>query len=154
MDKYVEVMIIGSILLLNSCFSAASSIENPLEQHTDETITVLFSDSSTMQDEKTYYDAFLELKQNYPSEIPSFLIIDANEREVIRYFNIEQFPTMLVITGDQEDLRMEGIFTKDEILTHLMEVFQLEKTPKINLTSIEYIQKSSISFIEKLDFLL
>ncbi|KHF40843.1 hypothetical protein [Halalkalibacter okhensis] len=147
MDKCIELMIIGSILLLSSCFSTASSMENPLEQHTDETITVLFSDSSSMQDEKTYYDALLELKQNHPSEMPSFLIIDADERDAIRYFNIEQFPTMLVITGSHEDLRMEGIFTKDEILTQLMEVFRIEKEAKSvrKTISLHYIEQSSFS---------
>ncbi|WP_332693799.1 hypothetical protein [Halalkalibacter lacteus] len=127
MDKYIELMILSSILLLNSCFSAASAIENPLQQHTEETITVLFSDSSTIQDEKTYYDALLELKENYPSKMPDFLIIDANERDAIRYFNIEQFPTMLVLTGDQENLRMEGTLPKDEILAHLIEIFHVDK---------------------------
>ncbi|GAE28022.1 small peptidoglycan-associated lipoprotein [Halalkalibacter wakoensis JCM 9140] len=138
MDKYIEVMIIGSILLLNSCFSTASSIENPLPQHQDETITVLFSDSSTLQDEKTYYDALLELQQIYPANMPSFFIIDAGDRDVIRYFNIEKFPTMLVLTGDEEDLRMEGTYTKDEILAHLIEVFQLEQEASLTIqTSFE-----------------
>lgn len=131
MDKYIEMMIIGSIFLLSSCFSTAASIENPLLQHDEETITVLFSDSSNMHDEKTYYDALLELKQNYPNHIPSLLIIDASDRDLIRYFNIKQFPTMLVLTGEEEDLRIEGTFTKDEILTHLVELFRLEKGSKL-----------------------
>ncbi|MFC0470585.1 hypothetical protein ACFFHM_08765 [Halalkalibacter kiskunsagensis] len=130
MDKYIELMILSSILLLNSCFSQASSIENPIQQ-TEETITVLFSDSSTIQDEKTYYDALLELKQNYPSEMPSFFIIDANERDAIRYFNIDQFPTMLVLTGDKENLRMEGTFPKDEILANLIEIFHIDNEAKL-----------------------
>jgi hypothetical protein len=123
-------MILSSILLLNSCLSATSSLENPLQQ-TEEPITVLFSDSSTIQDEKTYYDALLELQQNYPNDMPSFFIIDATERDAIRYFNIEQFPTMLVLTGDQENLRMEGIIPKDEILANLIEIFHIDKEAKL-----------------------
>ncbi|MFC0558769.1 hypothetical protein ACFFH4_06860 [Halalkalibacter alkalisediminis] len=139
MDKYIELMIVSSIFLLSSCFSTtASSIENPLLQHEEETITVLFSDSSKMQDEKTYYDALLELKQDYPSNIPSLLIVDANERDLIRYFNIEQFPTMLVLTGEQEDLRMEGTFSKDEILAHLVEIFHLEKETKLSTSLLSH----------------
>ncbi|WP_227935660.1 thioredoxin [Alkalihalobacillus deserti] len=132
MDKYIELMIISSIFLLSSCFSTATSIEHPLLKHDEETITVLFSDSSKMQEEKTYYDALLELKQTYPNNIPSLLIIDAKDRDLVRYFNIEQFPTMLVLTGEQEDLRMEGIFSKDEILAHLVETFHLEKETKLS----------------------
>jgi len=127
MDKYIELMIISSILLLSSCFQTTSSVESPLQQHEEETITVLFSDSSKIQDEKTYYDALLELKQHYPGNVPALLIIDANERDAIRYFNIQQFPTMIVLTGEKENLRMEGTFTKDEILAHLLELFKSEK---------------------------
>jgi hypothetical protein len=134
-------MILSSILLLNSCLSATSSLENPLQQ-TEEPITVLFSDSSTIQDEKTYYDALLELKQNYPNDMPSFFIIDATERDAIRYFNIEQFPTMLVLTGDQENLRMEGIISKDEILANLIEIFHIDKEAKLPLlpSSLVYMK--------------
>jgi hypothetical protein len=134
------------MFLLGSCFSAASSIENPLQQHSEETITVLFSDSSKMQDEKTYYDALLELKQHYPSNTPSLLIIDADERDAIRYFNIEQFPTMLVLTGEQENLRMEGTFSKDEILAHLKEVFHLDKEAKFPSILSSYFPADSITY--------
>lgn len=143
MDKYIELMIISSIFLLSSCFSTAASIENPLLQHEDETIAVLFSDSSNMQEEKTYYDALLELKQDYPSNIPSLLIVDANDRDLIRHFNIEQFPTMLVLTGEQENLRMEGVFSKDEILAHLMEIFHLNKEAKLSTSYISYTSLQS-----------
>ncbi|MDT8859188.1 hypothetical protein N0O92_03010 [Alkalihalobacillus sp. MEB130] len=147
MDKYFELMILGSIFLLGSCFSTVSSMENPLELHHDETITVLFSDSSTMQDEKAYYDALLELKNHYPTEMPFLLIIDADERDAIRYFNIEHFPTMLVITGDHEDLRMEGILSKDEILGHLVEVYRLESEAMINThLAFNHTYKTPLSY--------
>ncbi|ARK31169.1 hypothetical protein [Halalkalibacter krulwichiae] len=127
MDKYIEMMIISSMLFLSSCFPQASSIENPISQDQEQTITVLFSDSSNLHEEKTYYDALLELKQKDPVNAPSLMIIDSEERDAIRYFNIEQFPTMIVLTGEKENLRVEGSLTKDEILGHLKEVFQIEK---------------------------
>jgi len=147
MDKYIELMIIGSIFLLSSCFStSAQSIDNSFLQHDEETITVLFSDSSKMQDEKTYYDALLELKQEYPNHIPSLLIIDANERDIIRYFNIEKFPTMLVLTGEQEDLRLEGTFSKDEILAHLIELFHPDNENTLSTSFSSYIFSQSYTY--------
>lgn len=131
MNKYIRMMMISSFFLLNACVSSASTLENPLQQHTEETITVLFSDSSTLQDESSYYDALLELQRTYSTDTPSFLIIDATERDIIRYYNIEQFPTMLVVTGEKENLRMEGTFSKDEILAHLIKVYRLEKEAQL-----------------------
>ncbi len=127
MNKFLGMMIISSFVLLNACVSSASTLENPLEGYTEETLTVLFSDSSTLQNENGYYEALLELQRTYLADTPSFIIIDATEREIIRYYKIEEFPTMLVLTGEQENLRIEGAHSKDEILAHLIEIYHLEK---------------------------
>lgn len=127
MDKYIEIVIISSILLLNACVSVATPSNNPLDNKEDETVTVLFSDSSTLAQENTYYDAMLELQQSHPNQIPSFLIIDAEEKEAIRYYNVEQFPTLLILTGENEKLRIQGTYSKDEILKQLTDLLELEE---------------------------
>lgn len=127
MDKYFGIIIFSSFFLLNACVSSASTMENPLQSQPSETLTVLFSDTSTMQKETNYYNALLELQQTYQTDTPSLIIIDATEHDIVRYFNIEQFPTIIVVTGEKENLRIEGPFSKDEILAHLIEVYHLDK---------------------------
>ncbi|GAE29913.1 hypothetical protein JCM9152_1300 [Halalkalibacter hemicellulosilyticusJCM 9152] len=82
-----------------------------------------------MQDEHTYYDAFLTLQQHFEDEMLSFIIVDLNERDVIKYFEINEFPTMIVVTGENEHLRMEGVLTEEEILQELFDLFLEEETP-------------------------
>lgn len=117
------VFILSSMFILTACVSVASTEENPLNYPENETITVLFSDSSTLQNEHTYYDAFLALQQYYDEEIPSIIIVDADDRDAIRFFKISEFPTMLILTGEEEHVRMEGVLTEDEILEELLDFF-------------------------------
>ncbi|NEU29522.1 thioredoxin family protein [bacterium LRH843] len=149
MNRFFGMIVISSLFLLNACASSAS-LESPLKQHSEERLTVLFSDSSTLQNESHYYDALLELQRKYTTNTPSFLIIDAAEREMIRYYNIKQFPTILVLTGDKETLRMEGAFSKDEILAHLVEVYRLDEAviplPPSFSYFLEHIKKGNRIF--------
>ncbi|MCK0470593.1 hypothetical protein [Halalkalibacter sp. APA_J-10(15)] len=129
MDKYIMVFLLSSMFILTACVSVASTEENPLNHPDDEMVTVLFSDSTSIQDENTYYDAFLTLQQHFEDEMLTFIIVDLNERDVIRYFEINEFPTMIVVTGENEHLRMEGILTEEEIITELFDLFLEEETP-------------------------
>ncbi len=108
--------------MLSSCLTPTSTIQPPLKQSSAETMTILFSDSSSMQDENSYYDALLELQQQ-SNHVPPFIIIEKTEREKVKYYNISHYPTMLVVTDNDIALRMEGPHTKEEILSHLKDVF-------------------------------
>lgn len=121
------MLIVSSILILNSCQSVDSSAGNLIEIDEDETVTILFSDSSAIYNEDTYYDALLEWQQSINQNPVPFKIIDASDKDIIHYFDINQFPTMLVISGEHVLLRLEGPITKDEILNHLTEIFTFEE---------------------------
>ncbi len=121
-------ILFSTMCILTACVSVASTEENPLNYPDNETITVLFSDSSSLQDEHTYYDAYLALQQHYDEEIPSIIIVDADDRDAIRFFEINQFPTMLILTGKTEHVRLEGVLTEEAILAELLHFFLAKET--------------------------
>ncbi|WP_100404626.1 YbbN family protein [Bacillus solitudinis] len=124
MNKIMLAVLFCFIIMLSSCLSSASTNENPFNQIEGETLTVLFSDSRFIRDENSYYDALLELQQEHPGRIPPFIIVDKNEREKIKYYDVVEFPTMLVVSQESISLRMEGPHPKEQILKQLKEVFQ------------------------------
>ncbi len=88
-------------------------------------MTVLFSDTANIMKEDNYYDAILEMQSKFPDEHQSFIIIDSNEKEIVRHYGITTFPTMLVLYGESEQLRMVGPQSKENIITTLENAIQL-----------------------------
>lgn len=130
LNKWLPVLLtVCSLFILTSCIVASTSASNPITQHNDETpVTVLFSDADNpdQEQEANYYDALIELSTQYPDEMPELVIVDASEQEKIQYFDIDQFPTILCLDGDDVSLRLEGMNKKEDILRHLSGLFQLD----------------------------
>ncbi len=114
--------------MLTGCVSPTSSVHSNLPSETNtEMVTILFSDPASYDKEHTYYDALLELQNNYPDQITSFQIIEADDKDPIKQFAVETFPTMLIIQGDNIHLRMEGNHVKEDIVAKLQQTFRLHQ---------------------------
>jgi hypothetical protein len=110
------------LLLMTSCSKSEEIITNyPFLQKKDENITLLFSDEHYISAEGDYYDALLDVKKKYPEKIRSFNIIQSSDRDLVRYYQIEEYPTLLVLHNDLITIRVEGALKKYEILTMLEE---------------------------------
>lgn len=108
------------LLLITSCAKNNEVIANyPFLQKKDENITLLFSDDHFISDEGNYYDALLDVKRRYPEKIRSFNIIHSSDRDLVRHYNIQEYPTLLVLHNEQVTIRVEGSLKKFEILKML-----------------------------------
>ncbi len=122
-----------SILVLSSCVSQASYADSPIEGVEDETIAVLFSDINSVAVENDYYNALLELQQQQPEHFPAIHFVDTDDKKAIEYYNVKQFPTMLVLNGDDVSLRLEGAYSKEEIFQMLKNTLEIAgKTAPMN----------------------
>jgi hypothetical protein len=127
MEKLFLSLLFAPIFMLSSCVSSAQSDEATPPAYTAEsTTTILFSDAKAFDEEHSYYDALLELQTKHPDKLPSFQIIDADDKDRIKQFEVETFPTMLILTGEDIHLRMEGPQAKDDILNKLNHTFQIQ----------------------------
>ncbi|MDV2685266.1 hypothetical protein RYX56_12960 [Alkalihalophilus lindianensis] len=127
MEKLFLSMLFAPIFMLSNCVSSAQSDDTIPPSYTESTmITILFSDAKALEEEHSYYDALLELQTQHPDKIPSFQVVDAEDKDRIKQFEIDTFPTMLILTGEDIHLRMEGPQAKDDILTKLNHTFQIQ----------------------------
>lgn len=111
------------LYILTSCTSNEEVITNyPFLQKKDENITLLFSDDQFIYEEGNYYDALLDVKKRYPKQISSFNIIHSSERDLISHYEINEYPTLLVIYNEHITIRVQGSLQKAEILKILEEV--------------------------------
>lgn len=130
MKQPLTYLILISFLFTTGCWSKQVS-NNPLAKENTEQMTVLFSDENSIYEEASFYDALLEMQRLYPEYQFPFQIVYASDRDVIRYFNITTYPTMIVFNGDEIELRIEGVHAKDDIIKKLTEVLNPQLIKKL-----------------------
>ena len=114
--SFVQIFL---LFLLTGCTNNEVITNYPFLQKEDENITLLFSDDLSIHEEGNYYDALLDVKRRYPELIRSFNIIHSSDRDLIRYYEIIEYPTLLVIHNETITIRVEGPLQKSEILQTL-----------------------------------
>lgn len=110
------------LFFISSCSNNEEVITNyPFLQKQNENITLLFSDDGSISAEGNYYDALLDVKRRYPEKLRSFNIIHSSDRDLVKHYEIESYPTLLVIHNDKVTIRVEGTLKTVEILKLLEE---------------------------------
>ncbi|WNF35612.1 hypothetical protein RJD24_14255 [Bacillaceae bacterium IKA-2] len=113
------------LFILASCTNNEDVITNyPFLQKKDENITMLFSDDQFINEEGNYYDALLDVKKRYPQRVRSFNVIHSSERDLVRHYEINEYPTLLIIHNETVTIRVEGPLQKTEILKILEELLE------------------------------
>lgn len=113
------------LFILTSCINNEEVIADyPFLLKKDENITLLFSDEDFINAEGSYYDALLDIKKRSPKTIRSINIIHSSDRELVRHYEISEYPTLLVIHNENITIRAEGPLQKAEILLILEEVLE------------------------------
>ncbi|WP_078554963.1 hypothetical protein [Bacillus alkalicellulosilyticus] len=123
MKHSISYMLLLTFLFIQTgCWSSEAAITNPYELEDEEYITLLFSNDSSLNYESSFYDALLELRKQYPEHEIPFDIINSENRDIIRYYNITEYPTLIILEGSSIVLRIEGKRDKEVIKTKLYEI--------------------------------
>lgn len=120
--KGISFILVASFLFLtSSCNTSNLSDELALDKNIKQVI--FFSDEDDYQQEASYYDAIIELKELYPKEFDNMTIIPAsNARKYDNFFHVEHCPAIFVVYGNQIIAQVNGTVTKDEIIEPLSKV--------------------------------
>jgi hypothetical protein len=82
---------------------------------------MFFSDEDNLHNESSYYDALLEIKKTYPDIVTSMKVIPSTEKVRYSSFEVNTFPTLLVIFENKIIAQIEGDLSKEEIIIPLMD---------------------------------
>ena len=120
MRKKSRLLLILSILIfaISSC-EKKEVFNHPILSQNDKNLAILFSDENSINEEGNYYDALLEMKKQHPETFNYLSIIHSSERELIRHYDIENFPTLLILHNQDVIVRIDGLLEKNEICTRL-----------------------------------
>lgn len=116
MNKIIRFFILISILFTAGCLKEDTpSASQPIIKYEDRHITYLFSNIEQMEEESSYYDALLDFRRSYPDYINTINIVTSNDQELVDYFSIDIYPTLVVIYDSNVMVRIEGFKDSREI---------------------------------------
>lgn len=108
-----------SVLLLASCSILGQNNETNTYQFDGKQI-LFFTDERYINDEAVYYDALLELKQDYPEEIENMMVFHAKQTEK-EPFNIDTYPSLVVVEDNEVIMHIKGhVDQKEEIVNSIV----------------------------------
>lgn len=119
MNKFLVAALVSLGLLLPSCQQNNINSHYPfLDQ--EEIVTILFSDPHEENtNEHSYYDALIEFQQENPEALSEIHIADSADQQLMHYYEVSDFPTMLVLNGQEVELRLEGPQEHSHILEEI-----------------------------------
>ncbi|MFT4415177.1 hypothetical protein ACLM5H_15045 [Fredinandcohnia humi] len=115
----VYILFIFSFIVLSSC-----STNKPLPQtisESDDKQIIFFSDEDNLQNESNYYDALLELRNKYPTEIANMKIISSDESRLYAKYDIDKYPSLLIVQKSKVIKKIEGVVEVEEIIPPIEE---------------------------------
>ncbi|WP_416151094.1 hypothetical protein ACM26V_09060 [Salipaludibacillus sp. HK11] len=111
MSRILLCIFLSSCLYLTSCSSQEIMTSYPfLESNDDQdsTVTVLFTDESDKRKENNYYDALIDVQYKYPNKLSNVNVVYESDEEIVNYYEIDTYPTLLLVNDLEVTLRIEG----------------------------------------------
>ncbi|MDX8288166.1 MULTISPECIES: hypothetical protein [Metabacillus] len=114
MAKSVIVAFIMPVFLLSSCSLNISS--ESLRPEDDDKKLLFFSDEQDEHRESVYFDALIDLKQDFPEEVEDLEFVETSSDEDYPV-DIDTFPSLVVVDDNRVLFQIEGhVGTKEEII--------------------------------------
>ncbi|WP_456271688.1 hypothetical protein [Bacillus sp. AK031] len=112
--SFLIILMLGNIAFLTSCSlhsertAAGLNIEKGI---------LFYSDENNFLEEDSYYEALIELKQDYPDEFENYTIIAKNQGNDPALASLNSvYPALLVIKENKVVFKVTGNATKEDIL--------------------------------------
>jgi len=120
-------LIILSFIFLSSCSSYQTQ---PTLPEIEEKQIIFFSDEDNLHNESNYYDALLELRNKFPTEIANMKVVSSEDNRLYTKYKIEEYPSLLIIEQDKVLEKIEGNVDKEEIIIPLENVLSTSTSSK------------------------
>lgn len=131
MSRLFVFILISSCFFLTSCYSQEIVTSYPFldnSENTETIVPILFSDEHHHRREHNYYEALIDAQQKYPSKISNVNVVSKAERELITYYEVANYPTLILVKDLEVKLRIEGIQDYSTISSELEVALQEQET--------------------------
>ncbi len=115
----LSISLFAIVSLLSSCQFTPVDDRLPVNLASDQFHTLIFSSNRSDDVERFYYEALLTLQKKYPTKLDSIKIIKKENDKLISHYQINTFPTIIVLDGKEEITRLEGKRKVKAIESHL-----------------------------------
>lgn len=114
--KVLTSFFILSMVFLNSSCTHQPQNNNMLVDNKSQQL-LFFSDESNYEKENEYYDALIELKDQYPEEMSKLRVVTSEyEKDYYNAYDIKNSPALIVIDQNKIVIHIKGQSSKDEIV--------------------------------------
>ncbi|MGJ7923119.1 small peptidoglycan-associated lipoprotein [Neobacillus sp. LXY-4] len=119
--KGLPLIFLASFMVMTGSCSKADDEGIELKQNVKQIL--FFSDDTDYSEEAAYYDALIELKENFPKEIKNMLVLSpTNAKQYFKAYQIKACPALLVVYNETVVVKITGNVSKDEIIHPISEV--------------------------------
>lgn len=121
LKRTLFLFIVSFILVNCGCQQSNSTNHYAVDDRMKQIL--FFSDEENLVEEAAYYDAFIDLKDDFPNEINNLQVLTQPEdKHHYAAYNITNCPTVIVMFNDDIVLQLSGKKKKEEIVKPLQEV--------------------------------
>jgi hypothetical protein len=115
MKRSILIAFIILVVFLSSCQNGVFSQGEIDEEFPQGKQLLFFSDDDNIDREAVYYDALLDISEEFPEEFENMKIIsDTNNKS---QYNVDIYPSLLVVKQEEIVVQIEGnVLTKEEIM--------------------------------------
>ncbi|WP_147802449.1 hypothetical protein [Alkalicoccus halolimnae] len=132
MKIWLMTTLLISCMILFSCQNENITSDYPFLDNEDEYITILFSDIQSQQaSEHPYYDALIDFQQEYPESPMSVYVADENDTELLSYYEVSTFPTMIIVENNEALVKVEGQNDYQAILDKMETTLAVNEPPSL-----------------------
>jgi hypothetical protein len=121
---FLSIPLITVLAILSSCQFTPALSYVPIDLKDGQIHTILFSSPDDRFDERNYYQALLNLQNKYPDKLKSIKVYEKENNDLIEYFNVTTFPTLLVLDGENIKVKIEGNRDIDHIMNNLEPAYE------------------------------
>lgn len=122
MKELTFIFFFSCLFLNSSCDHNQVKESIPLDR--DARQVLFFSNESDFNREDAYYDALIELKDQFPQEMDSMMVFSENkEKDYYKTFNIQESPAIIVLYQDEVMVNIKGIASKEHIVESIAQAF-------------------------------
>ncbi|WLD95002.1 thioredoxin domain-containing protein [Alkalihalobacillus sp. AL-G] len=120
---FLSIPMLAVLSILSSC-QITPALSHMPDFAQGQVHTILFSSNDNHNKERAYYDALLELQKKYPDKLSSIKIIQKDNTDMVDYFKVSTFPTLIIMYGNKVSVRIEGQKDTDKITEAIEPVYE------------------------------